>query len=214
MRIVCISDTHNLHEGINLPDGDILIHAGDFTARGTLPEIEKFLIWFGSQTHKYKLLISGNHDIMFDTDRDLIDRVLTTLSPNVIYLRDSGVEIAGEFIWGSPWVKGLPYWAFGNKKHLRQVWALIPENTTILITHMPAWGHLDNLTNVGRLGSESLAVRVHDLHKLKLHVFGHIHEGYGMKDYGRPIRVNAAQCSEPTIVGSNYIQNTPIVVEI
>jgi hypothetical protein len=29
--IVCISDTHELHRELDVPHGDILIHAGDFT---------------------------------------------------------------------------------------------------------------------------------------------------------------------------------------
>ncbi len=31
MKIICISDTHNLHKDLKIPDGDMLIHAGDMT---------------------------------------------------------------------------------------------------------------------------------------------------------------------------------------
>ena len=47
MRIVCISDTH-LQHGFTVPEGDLLLHAGDATGRGTLPEIERFATWFSS----------------------------------------------------------------------------------------------------------------------------------------------------------------------
>jgi hypothetical protein len=31
MAIVCISDTHELHREVEVPAGDLLIHAGDFS---------------------------------------------------------------------------------------------------------------------------------------------------------------------------------------
>ena len=34
MKIVCISDTHNMHRRISVPSGDVLIHAGDATGQG------------------------------------------------------------------------------------------------------------------------------------------------------------------------------------
>ena len=37
MRLVCISDTHSLHRRIpDVPDGDVLILAGDCLGAGTL----------------------------------------------------------------------------------------------------------------------------------------------------------------------------------
>ncbi len=38
MRIVCISDTHSMHREIVVPDGDMLIHAGDLTMKGSAGE--------------------------------------------------------------------------------------------------------------------------------------------------------------------------------
>lgn len=65
MRIVCISDTHNCNEQIAVPDGDILIHAGDSLTNGTVQEFESFIGWFSSLPHIHKLLIAGNHDWLF-----------------------------------------------------------------------------------------------------------------------------------------------------
>lgn len=31
MRVVCVSDTHGAHEQLDVPDGDVFIHAGDFS---------------------------------------------------------------------------------------------------------------------------------------------------------------------------------------
>ena len=41
-KIVTISDTHTHHRRVELPEGDILIHAGDFTARGRGNEVVDF----------------------------------------------------------------------------------------------------------------------------------------------------------------------------
>lgn len=44
VRFVCISDTHEKLEEILpiIPDGDVLIHAGDFTNYGDVGEVIKF----------------------------------------------------------------------------------------------------------------------------------------------------------------------------
>ena len=34
MKVIAISDTHNQHETLVLPDGDMLIHAGDVSGQG------------------------------------------------------------------------------------------------------------------------------------------------------------------------------------
>lgn len=39
VRIVAVSDTHNHHRSLQVPDGDILIHAGDFTIHGQTSHI-------------------------------------------------------------------------------------------------------------------------------------------------------------------------------
>ena len=57
LKIVCLSDTHNCNEQIVVPDGDILIHAGDATIRGTEREVEDFLAWFSSLPHKHKIFV-------------------------------------------------------------------------------------------------------------------------------------------------------------
>lgn len=66
LRFVCISDTHMQHESINLPPGDVLVHCGDFTNHGTLLEVSSFAKWFKAQPHKYKVVLSGNHDMIMD----------------------------------------------------------------------------------------------------------------------------------------------------
>ena len=69
IRIVCMSDTHALtrHLKFDVPDGDIFIHAGDFSACGKLSEIQEFNNWLGDLPHEHKLVISGNHELSFDS---------------------------------------------------------------------------------------------------------------------------------------------------
>jgi len=62
LKIDCISDTHMRHNNLELPGGDILIHAGDATGRGSDEEITQFLDWFQKQDYKHLVLIAGNHD--------------------------------------------------------------------------------------------------------------------------------------------------------
>ena len=64
LNIVAMSDTHGMHTEMecDIPDGDVLIHAGDFCGRGLMEEVHGFAAWMGSQPHRYKLVTAGNHD--------------------------------------------------------------------------------------------------------------------------------------------------------
>lgn len=58
---VCISDTHN--DKLDLPAGDILIHAGDLSQEGSVLEIQEQLDWLDSlEGYLYKIVIAGNHE--------------------------------------------------------------------------------------------------------------------------------------------------------
>ena len=69
LKVCCISDTHGFHDQMeDLGEGDILIHAGDFTFVGDYDEIKKFVDWFSKQKYKHKILIGGNHEKTLDMD--------------------------------------------------------------------------------------------------------------------------------------------------
>jgi predicted MPP superfamily phosphohydrolase len=73
IRIVCISDTHT--HTPQIPDGDLLIHAGDLTNAGTVKDIQAQLDWLNSLPHKHKVIIAGNHDSYFDPkSRQSVDK--------------------------------------------------------------------------------------------------------------------------------------------
>ncbi|XP_072871846.1 metallophosphoesterase domain-containing protein 1-like [Chlorocebus sabaeus] len=44
-RFICVSDTHLRTDPIQMPYGDMLIHAGDFTELGLPSEVKKFNKW-------------------------------------------------------------------------------------------------------------------------------------------------------------------------
>lgn len=62
-RFVCIADTHNASPrsgAFKLPEGDVLIHAGDLTKQGTCGELEKTLKWIADTTYEVKIIVAGS----------------------------------------------------------------------------------------------------------------------------------------------------------
>lgn len=175
MRLICLADTHNLHHEIPIPDGDILIHAGDCTDGGTRNETENFLEWFSSQPHKYKVLVPGNHDFYFEKADNL-----SKIPDGIHLLIDSGLEIENLKIWGSPVTPGIHNWAFNRERgnQIRKHWEQIPVDTDILITHTPPFEILDEIGSGIKLGCEELK-RILPIVQPKYHLFGHIHNASG-----------------------------------
>jgi Icc-related predicted phosphoesterase len=208
LRIVCLSDTHNCNEQITVPDGDILIHAGDATIRGTQFEVEEFLKWFSSLPHKHKIFVAGNHDWLYETNNRFAR--LLTAKFNIKYLQDSSVEIENLKIYGSPWQPRFFDWAFNLNRgeEMAEKWQMIPKETDILITHAPPFGILDKTPNGDLAGCEELRKKIEKL-RLKAHIFGHIHCGYGIIGKSGVKFINASICDE-----SYLPTNSPIVFDI
>lgn len=190
MKIVLTSDTHNQHEALSgwLPEADLLIHSGDLSLHGTLEEVNLFFNWFiRLDQFKYKIFIGGNHDFILEKRPELFKDVLPS---NTFYLNDSGIEIEGFKIWGSPIQPYFHNWAFNRKRGepIQKHWNLIPMDTNILITHGPPYNVLDYVENGSRqrdndednVGCKDLIEKIKLLSNLKISTFGHIHEGYGM----------------------------------
>jgi predicted phosphohydrolase len=203
MRLVLISDTHNQHHRLVLPAGDVLVHAGDFTMRGTGPEIAVFGSWLGAQPFAHKVVVAGNHDFLFEREPE---RARELLPEDVHYLLDSEVTLGGLRFWGAPWQPWFMDWAFNLKRgpDLAAKWALVPERVDVLITHGPPRGTADRTANGEDVGCADLAEALLRV-KPRLSVFGHIHEGYGV--YGD--RMNAAACDH-----RYRLVNPPIVVDL
>lgn len=178
MRAVCISDTHGQHLDLRLPEGDVLVHAGDLTSRGTLEESADFLDWFSSQNYTHKILIAGNHDFIFE--QETREKIAHLIPENVNYLNDSSVQINGFTFWGSPVTPWFHNWAFNRNRgpEIKDHWDRISMNTDVLITHGPPQGVLDRTVLGSEVGCEELREKLTQL-KPRYHIFGHIHEGYG-----------------------------------
>lgn len=190
MRLVCISDTHGQHHTLKLPAGDVLIHAGDFTRRGTPAEIKDFNLWLGTLPYAHKVVIAGNHDFLFEHDPERAQALLT----HATYLQDSGIQIQGFHFWGSPVSPRFFDWAFNRTRgdQMQQHWTQVPSDTDILITHTPPYGMLDKIWLGRHVGCEVLAQELRQrLHPLLL-ICGHIHESAGQMQQGRTLIVNAS----------------------
>lgn len=187
MIIDCMGDLHGFYP--QLDGGDLLIVAGDLTARDTILEHEIFGRWIGNQNYTKKIFIGGNHD------NKLIDFPPYKFNcDNIEYLCDNGTEFEGLKIWGSPWTpifKGVnpSCKAFMLKeKELKKKWNKIPNAIDILITHGPPHGKNDEIYNEnGKLfhtGSTSLSEWLANANPPpRYHIYGHIHEGFGKKKY-------------------------------
>ena len=185
ITVVCISDTHNGRPQV--PDGEILIHAGDATQSGTLKEFQATIDWMHSLPHRYKILIAGNHDMLLDSTLDnrpnsggavvrtaINWRSIIYLEKSTTVLRCSGGRQVQ--IYGNPMTPKHGNWAFQYERRA-DVWRdVIPSGTDILVTHGPPLAHLD----ISGWGCKHLLDAVWKV-KPRLHVFGHLHDGHGMK---------------------------------
>jgi Icc-related predicted phosphoesterase len=200
MKITLISDTHNKHNQVTatLPSGDLILHAGDATSMGYKHELQQFMKWYNNLDYTHKIFIAGNHDWGFQEDPEMTKELLEFYN-KVTYLQDNTTEIDGVKIYGTPWQPEFYGWAFNLPRmgwELEQKWADIPLDTDILVTHGPAWGHLDTVKGMSvPLGCELLTERIKVV-KPKIHVCGHIHTGYGYKFDGDTHFFNAAVLDE------------------
>jgi len=205
-----LADTHERHEEVFLPDGDILVFAGDMSGGGSEGSARRFIHWFGKQPHKEKVIVAGNHDRCFDSEVKHLLR-LAVEERGIRYLEHEAVSIKGVNFFGSPYQPEFCDWAFNVKRGeaLARLWSQIPVETEVLITHGPPFGILDMTVSGERVGCEDLRKRIDNLPCLKVHIFGHIHNSYGMKVHNGVRYVNASTC------GEDYEpSNRPVVFEL
>jgi Icc-related predicted phosphoesterase len=172
MLIDCISDLHGFFP--DLAGGDILIIAGDLTARNTKEEYDAFISWLTKLPYRCKIVVAGNHD-------GLIEQGIVTISneKDIHYLCDSGIEFEGLKIWGSPYTPTFGSWYFmcNRGEEIKKHWDCIPSDIDILVTHGPPYGIFDKNLDGHLVGCEELRKAVQERIKPRIHCFGHIHEG-------------------------------------
>jgi predicted phosphodiesterase len=224
LRIACISDTHCQLESLVIPFCDLILHAGDLSYRGELPEVLKELDWLKYHANfvgAKAVLTPGNHDWIFQYHPDLMKdecrkRGIFLLQHEAMIYKHGEKDYK---IFGSPYQPEFCDWAFNVPRgpKLAEKWAQIPEDTEILITHGPPHMVLDRIparyvkegsvNPSPNVGCEDLSRRLPELKKLKLHVFGHIHYSYGQEEKLGVQYVNASNCTE------RYKPSNPVIIK-
>lgn len=232
LKAVIISDTHTRQKGLEIPEGDLLIHSGDFCGRGEEWEALSFLKWIGRLSHKRKIVVAGNHDFPCQTNPVWFLDEFKARVPGGIYLNEESCEIEGIKFYGSPWTTWFYDWAFNLKREpttkfrighennytAEECWAKIPEDTQVLITHGPRYGILDTNEEGQMCGDKVLRNRIAEINSIRFHIHGHIHHGYGIQNvkYYRDrkfshevMHINAAVLDD-----SYKLINKPIIIDI
>lgn len=219
MKIIGISDSHGSHWDIKVPDGDILVHCGDFSSQGRLPDTLDFLRWFNTHPHKHKIFIAGNHDWLLEQDPNFW-RIIKMEFPNLTYLQDEACEVEGLKVYGSPHQPRFYNWAFNKDrgKDIKRYWDKIPNDIDVLITHGPAYGICDEAYRVGfntteHVGCVDLLDAIKRV-KPKIHLFGHIHYSYGS---GNIIHDDGTRtvCYNCSILNEDYaVANKPWIINL
>lgn len=207
MKIVCFADSHAiaLLDSIEMPEGDILICAGDFSGLGNENDLIVFNKTLGKWKYDYKILIPGNHDRFIESNYNLSKKLLS----NAILLCGEEIIINGIKFYGTPWTPEFMNWSFMlPEERLKEKFDRIPENTDVLITHGPPFGILDVNREGEHCGSMSLLKRVLTINP-KLHIFGHIHGNPRVYENKDTKFVNVS------LLGEDYIENNkPMVLEL
>ncbi len=181
MKLIFISDTHGRHRDLEIPKGDIIVHAGDICDKGNKEHIQDFLEWYSNLDFEHKIFTHGNHDR--DLERNNISLIPDSIPENITYLNHSQTIINGIKIWGSPFCE----------EEGEEDWDFIPQDSDIVITHNPPYNILDKAPSGNLRGSNVLRNRIHQIQP-RIHLFGHIHFSYGHCKLGKTSYYN----------GSNY----------
>ncbi|MCX4241146.1 metallophosphatase domain-containing protein [Paraliomyxa miuraensis] len=216
MRLVCVADTHRYESTLNVPDGDVLIHAGDMLDYGTLEELEPVAEWLGTLPHRHKVVIAGNHDWCFARTA-VPARNLLQHEAGAIYLQDDEITIDGVRFYGSPWQPEFCNWAFNlpRGEALAAMWAKIPAGVDVLVTHGPPRGYGDRVHR-GLEGCDDLLEAI-DRVRPAVHVFGHIHEDGGLWQRGPTTIANVTtwMCERaPTVIDYEPATRTVTPIQV
>lgn len=214
-----ISDTHGEHEALAVPDVDMVIHCGDESNNGNAwfnePESREFFGWYGALPIPNKVFVPGNHSTAIEKGL-----VKPTDYPAVHFLIHQQLEWSGLKLFGSPYTPTFFDWAYMRERsELDEVWATIPDDIDILMTHGPPKGILDvtrdmESENMIHVGSKSLRKHVEQRIKPLYHAFGHIHDeqsvqNFGQVQYNETLYMNCSCCNL-----AGRLKNNGIVVEV
>lgn len=184
MKMVVIGCSHGRHAQLIVPQGDVLVHTGDFSRRGDESDAISFLKWFEAQPHEHKVFVAGNHDGFTQQNPQTFAHLVNQHAPSCHYLHEKAVEIGGLKWFGSNWTPEFCnwYWMSERGPDMMAHWDKIPDDTQVLITHGPARDHLDliipSIFNefASHEGCDDLKATIDGrLKDLKLSCFSHLH---------------------------------------
>jgi len=216
-----MSDMHG-ELPVEVQECDVVVIAGDIIPLDIQRNIpasakwfkEAFIKWANNLPCQKVIVVAGNHDFWMQTENwhekyPLVPSVeYSLLCPDgdgkIIYLRDSGYVYKGYRFWGSPWIDGLPGWAF-NTETQAVYFEKIPRYTDILITHAPAYGEVGTVlqkcwnynNNYGSIALRN--VLEEEGCQIKLSFAGHIHSGLHAGE-----KIGNTMCYNVSIKDENY----------
>lgn len=212
MKIVVISDTHNKHEKLVIPECDLLISCGDYSFWGFEWEVKNFHEWLNKQPAKHLVSIQGNHEKFVDNNYLNCLEIAQKACPRVAFTYEGPVDIEGHLIWCSSLTPHFNTWPWDGFKNYTRYNKFEHDAIEIMVTHSPPYGILDEVSNFGikqNMGCKYLLGEIKHLTNLKHHFFGHIHSSYGQMEVNGVNFYNAAICNR-----KYKVVNKPVVVQI
>ena len=180
IKIVCISDIHSSTKNLEIPKCDLLVIAGDLiNNRDGEKELKSISKWLDTLECKNIIIVGGNHDVYLEKNKSKISKIF----PSAVYLEYNSFQLKDSNIncYGAPCTLRRNLFYLGNAysikgDQLKKEWEKIPDNTDILITHVPPYDILDLTYKNQHIGSKWLRNEICNRIQPKIHIFGHNHD--------------------------------------
>lgn len=213
MRILALSDLHGCLIPLDkiepadlcLISGDICPHFGKSRA-GSIEDYlgqaqwlsSVFKPWIDSLPVKQTYFCWGNHDFVGEKLHLLPSFANPKNKVNCV--QDDFIVYKGLKIWFSPWSLYFFNWAFNapeenGEKWLEELYAKIPNDTDIIVSHGPPHGFGDLTQTLESVGSLALYNKIIEINP-KLLVCGHIHCSSGLYKLNNTNIINASVLDE------------------